>query len=162
MFKKLDFQYKKKDRLSTSFRNIDTCSGEFQSKTPYMYSSWNCVEENSRFEDETKVSNKKKVIILGGGPNRIGQGIEFDYCCVHSSFSLKELGIESIMVNCNPETVSTDYDISDRLYFEPLDSESVLAICQAENINNKVTWCNCSTWRPNTTKIIRKVSRVRD
>ena len=132
------FNIKKKDKLFTSFRNIDTCSGEFQSKTPYMYSSWNCVEENSRFEDETQVSNRKKVIILGGGPNRIGQGIEFDYCCVHSSFALKELGVESIMVNCNPETVSTDYDISDRLYFEPLDSESVLAICQAENINNKL------------------------
>ncbi len=136
--KNLIFKTKKKERLFPSFRNIDTCSGEFQSKTPYMYSSWNCVEENNRFEDETQVSNKKKVIILGGGPNRIGQGIEFDYCCVHSSFSLKELGIESIMVNCNPETVSTDYDISDRLYFEPLDSESVLAICHAENINNKL------------------------
>ena len=103
-----------------------------------MYSSWNCAEENRRFEDETQVSNRKKVIILGGGPNRIGQGIEFDYCCVHSSFALNELGIESIMVNCNPETVSTDYDISDRLYFEPLDPESVLEICHAENIKNKL------------------------
>ena len=136
--KNVILKIKERDRLFSSFRNIDTCSGEFQSKTPYMYSSWNCIEENNRFEDETQVSNRKKVIILGGGPNRIGQGIEFDYCCVHSSFSLKELGIESIMVNCNPETVSTDYDISDRLYFEPLDSESVLEICRAENIKNKL------------------------
>ena len=103
-----------------------------------MYSSWSCIDQNSRFEEETSVSNKKKVIILGGGPNRIGQGIEFDYCCVHSSFSVKELGIESIMINCNPETVSTDYDISDRLYFEPLDIESVLEICNAENIKNQL------------------------
>ena len=129
---------KEKEKLYTSFRNIDTCSGEFKSKTPYMYSSWSCFDENNRFELETQVSNRKKVIILGGGPNRIGQGIEFDYCCVHSSFALRELGIESIMVNCNPETVSTDYDISDRLYFEPLDAESVLEICHAENVKNKL------------------------
>ena len=127
-----------------------------------MYSSWNCVEENSRFENETRVSNRKKVIILGGGPNRIGQGIEFDYCCVHSSFSLKELGIESIMVNCNPETVSTDYDISDRLYFEPLDSESVLAICHAENINNKLLGVIVQLGGQTPLKVIRKVSRVWD
>ena len=130
------YKLKKNYKLFSCFRNIDTCSGEFESRTPYMYSSWNCVSENKRFEKETEVSKKKKVIILGGGPNRIGQGIEFDYCCVHSSFAIKELGIESIMVNCNPETVSTDYDISDRLYFEPLDTESVLEICKAENVNN--------------------------
>ena len=103
-----------------------------------MYSSWSCIDQNQRFEDETKVGKNKKVIILGGGPNRIGQGIEFDYCCVHSSFAIRELGIESIMVNCNPETVSTDFDISDRLYFEPLDSESVLEICNAENSKNNL------------------------
>ncbi len=131
-------KFKSQFRLHSSFRNIDTCSGEFESKTPYMYSSWNCIQQNQRFEDETNVTNKKKVIILGGGPNRIGQGIEFDYCCVHSSFAVKEMGIESIMVNCNPETVSTDYDISDRLYFEPLDFESVREICVAENQNNKL------------------------
>ncbi len=129
---------KKKNNFFASFRNIDTCAGEFQSYTPYMYSSWSCVDQNQRFENETKVGKNKKVIILGGGPNRIGQGIEFDYCCVHSSFAIKELGIESIMVNCNPETVSTDFDISDRLYFEPLDSESVLEICNAENFNNNL------------------------
>ena len=129
---------KKENRLFTKFKNIDTCSGEFESKTPYMYSSWNCINQNERYEQETFSTNKKKVIIIGGGPNRIGQGIEFDYCCVHSSFAIKELGIESIMVNCNPETVSTDYDISDRLYFEPLDNESVLEICEAENKRKKL------------------------
>ncbi len=129
---------KQKNSLSVSFRNIDTCSGEFESKTPYMYSSWSCIDQNNQYEKETQVTQQKKVVIIGGGPNRIGQGIEFDYCCVHSSFAVKELGLESIMVNCNPETVSTDYDISDRLYFEPLDTESVLEICKAENINGKL------------------------
>ncbi len=121
------------ENLYPAFKNIDTCSGEFESKTPYMYSSWSCIDQNQRHEEETKITPKKKVVILGGGPNRIGQGIEFDYCCVHSSFAVRELGIESIMINCNPETVSTDYDISDRLYFEPLDKESVIEICKSEN-----------------------------
>ena len=98
----------------------------------------NCNSQNSQFEKETDITDKKKVIIIGGGPNRIGQGIEFDYCCVHSSFAIRELNIESIMVNCNPETVSTDFDISDRLYFEPLDIESVLDICKSENINKNL------------------------
>ena len=111
---------------------MDTCAGEFPAKTPYMYSSYVNSNNCKRFEKEINISTKKKVIIIGGGPNRIGQGIEFDYCCVHASFALKELGIESIMINCNPETVSTDFDISDRLYFEPLDEESVLEICIAE------------------------------
>ena len=105
--------------------------------TPYMYSSWDCNDQNDPYEKETNVT-KKKVIIIGGGPNRIGQGIEFDYCCVHSSFAIRELNIESVMVNCNPETVSTDFDISDRLYFEPLDIESVLQICRSENLNNNL------------------------
>ena len=130
--------FKIKNNLHPCFKNIDTCSGEFKSFTPYMYSTWNNIESSKLFEDETRVTNKKKVIIIGGGPNRIGQGIEFDYCCVHSSFAIKELGIESIMINCNPETVSTDFDISNRLYFEPLDIESVIEICKAENINNKL------------------------
>ena len=125
-------------KLKTSFRNIDTCSGEFQSFTPYMYSSWSKNQNNAYFEEETKVTNKEKVIIIGGGPNRIGQGIEFDYCCVHSSFAIREMKIESIMINCNPETVSTDFDISDRLYFEPLDFESVIEICKAENQSGKL------------------------
>ena len=108
------------------FSRVDTCAAEFPSLTPYMYSTWG-------LESEAKVSpDKKKVMILGGGPNRIGQGIEFDYCCVHASFALKEIGFETIMVNCNPETVSTDYDTSDRLYFEPLTYEDVMHIVDIE------------------------------
>jgi carbamoyl-phosphate synthase large subunit len=107
------------------YKRVDTCGGEFESHTPYMYSTY---EE----ECESQPTANKKVIILGGGPNRIGQGIEFDYCCVHAAMALREEGIESIMVNCNPETVSTDYDTSDRLYFEPLTLEDVLEICDKE------------------------------
>jgi len=107
------------------YKRVDTCAAEFESYTPYFYSTY---EE----EDEGSPSNRKKVIILGSGPNRIGQGIEFDYCCCHASFALKEEGYETIMVNCNPETVSTDYDTSDRLYFEPLTLEDVLHIVKQE------------------------------
>jgi len=107
------------------YKRVDTCGGEFESHTPYMYSSY-------EDECESRPTDKRKVIILGGGPNRIGQGIEFDYCCVHAAMALREEGIESIMVNCNPETVSTDYDTSDRLYFEPLTLEDVLEICDKE------------------------------
>src|SRR3569623_1945853 len=107
------------------YKRVDTCAAEYESHTPYMYSSY-------EDECESRPTDKKKVIILGGGPNRIGQGIEFDYCCVHAAMALREEGIESIMVNCNPETVSTDYDTSDRLYFEPLTFEDVLEICDAE------------------------------
>jgi len=107
------------------FSRVDTCAAEFPARTPYLYSTYET-------ESESEVSTKRKVIILGGGPNRIGQGIEFDYCCCHAVFALRELGIETIMVNCNPETVSTDYDTSDRLYFEPLTLEDVLAICHEE------------------------------
>ena len=126
---------KKKHEIYAKFRNIDTCSGEFPSKTPYLYSSFTNLNTTPYFEIESKVSNRRKVIIIGGGPNRIGQGIEFDYCCVHAAYALREMGIESIMVNCNPETVSTDFDTSDRLYFEPLDEESILEICKAESTN---------------------------
>jgi carbamoyl-phosphate synthase large subunit len=108
-----------------TYARVDTCAAEFPARTPYLYSSYES-------ESEADVSSKKKVIILGGGPNRIGQGIEFDYCCCHAVFALRELGIETIMVNCNPETVSTDYDTSDRLYFEPLTLENVLSICREE------------------------------
>jgi carbamoyl-phosphate synthase large subunit len=111
--------------LRAVYARVDTCAAEFPAKTPYLYSSYET-------ESEAEVTAKKKVIILGGGPNRIGQGIEFDYCCCHAVFALRELGIETIMVNCNPETVSTDYDTSDRLYFEPLTLEDVLAICDEE------------------------------
>ena len=129
---------KYKSGIGPSYRSVDTCAGEFPAKTPYMYSSYVNSKDCNKFEKEIDISKKKKVIILGGGPNRIGQGIEFDYCCVHASFALKEMGIESIMVNCNPETVSTDFDISDRLYFEPLDEESVLEICLAEKQKGKL------------------------
>jgi carbamoyl-phosphate synthase large subunit len=111
--------------VSPVFKRVDTCSAEFESFTPYMYSTY---EE----EDETNATSKQKIMILGSGPNRIGQGIEFDYCCVHASFALRADGFETIMVNCNPETVSTDYDTSDRLYFEPLTLEDVLAIVERE------------------------------
>src|SRR6185437_252826 len=107
------------------FNRVDTCAAEFQSFTPYLYSSYES-------EDEAAPTDRKKVVILGSGPNRIGQGIEFDYCCCHASFALQDFGYESIMVNCNPETVSTDYDTSDRLYFEPLTQEEVLNICDVE------------------------------
>ncbi len=109
----------------TVFKRVDTCGGEFQAHTPYLYSS-------SGTQCEAHPTQKRKIMILGGGPNRIGQGIEFDYCCVHAAMALREEGIETIMVNCNPETVSTDYDISDRLYFEPLTKEEVLRIIQTE------------------------------
>jgi len=107
------------------FKRVDTCAAEFEAKTPYMYSTY---EE----ECEAATTDKKKIIVLGGGPNRIGQGIEFDYCCVHAAFALSDDGFETIMVNCNPETVSTDYDTSDRLYFEPLTFEDVMAIVEVE------------------------------
>ncbi len=111
--------------IKSVFKLVDTCAAEFEAYTPYYYSTY-------EFEDESRVSNRKKIMILGGGPNRIGQGIEFDYCCVHAAFALKELGYETIMVNSNPETVSTDYDTSDKLYFEPLTFENVLDIAERE------------------------------
>jgi carbamoyl-phosphate synthase large subunit len=118
-----EFRYA--NNIFPGFRLVDTCAGEFEAYTPYYYSSYDSA-------DESKRTDKKKIMILGGGPNRIGQGIEFDYCCCHASFALKELGIESIMVNSNPETVSTDYDTSDKLYFEPLTLEDILHICLKE------------------------------
>ncbi|HHZ10346.1 MAG TPA: carbamoyl-phosphate synthase large subunit, partial [Rhizobiales bacterium] len=113
------------------YKRIDTCAAEFASPTAYMYSTYE-TPFAGRLADEAAVSDRQKVVILGGGPNRIGQGIEFDYCCCHAAFALDEAGYESIMVNCNPETVSTDYDTSDRLYFEPLTPEDVLEILRAE------------------------------
>jgi carbamoyl-phosphate synthase large subunit len=111
--------------LRPSYKLVDTCAAEFEASTPYFYSTWDS-------EDESRISARKKIMILGGGPNRIGQGIEFDYCCVHAAFALREIGYETIMVNSNPETVSTDYDTSDKLYFEPLTREDVLAIVERE------------------------------
>ena len=118
---------RKKLGLLPSYRLVDTCAAEFEAYTPYYYSTYDTDD------DEVRKTDTKKVMILGGGPNRIGQGIEFDYCCVHAAFAMKELGIESIMVNSNPETVSTDYDTSDKLYFEPLTLEDVLHIYEREN-----------------------------
>ena len=119
------------------YKRIDTCAAEFPSQTPYMYS---CYEDNgfSKPVCEADPTDRNKVIILGGGPNRIGQGIEFDYCCCHAAYSLSEAGYETIMVNCNPETVSTDYDTSDRLYFEPLTSEDVIELIRVEQRNGDV------------------------
>ncbi|MEN3942258.1 carbamoyl-phosphate synthase large subunit [Prosthecobacter sp. SYSU 5D2] len=122
---------RKANRVLPTYRLVDTCAAEFEAYTPYYYSTYGT-------EDEVQDNDKPKVIILGGGPNRIGQGIEFDYCCVHASFALRELGYETIMVNSNPETVSTDYDTSDKLYFEPLTLEDVLNIYERENRNDKV------------------------
>jgi len=116
---------RRKRGIETTFKLVDTCAAEFEAYTPYYYSTY-------EVEDEVRSSEKRKIMILGGGPNRIGQGIEFDYCCVQAAFALKEEGYEVIMVNCNPETVSTDYDTSDRLYFEPLTLEDVLNICNKE------------------------------
>jgi carbamoyl-phosphate synthase large subunit len=125
-FDELAIRQRRKDLgIEASFKLVDTCAGEFDCDKPYYYSTYDAVDEN-------RVTNKKKVVILGGGPNRIGQGIEFDYCCVHASLALREDGYESIMVNSNPETVSTDYDTSDKLYFEPLTREDVLNIIEAE------------------------------
>ncbi|HMK69741.1 MAG TPA: carbamoyl-phosphate synthase large subunit, partial [Xanthobacteraceae bacterium] len=116
------------------FKRIDTCAAEFASPTAYMYSTYE-VPFAGRTADEAAPSDRRKVIILGGGPNRIGQGIEFDYCCCHAAFALKDVGYETIMVNCNPETVSTDYDTSNRLYFEPLTAEDVTEIIDVERAN---------------------------
>jgi carbamoyl-phosphate synthase large subunit len=117
---------RKEKGIHPTYKLVDTCGAEFEAYTPYYYSTY-------EIEDEAKITQQKKVMILGGGPNRIGQGIEFDYCCVHAAFALKELGFETIMVNSNPETVSTDYDTSDKLYFEPLTLEDVLHIIDVEN-----------------------------
>ena len=112
--------------IRPTYNVVDTCAGEFPAETPYYYSSY-------EDEDEAQPSDREKVIILGSGPNRIGQGIEFDYCCVQAVLALREAGFETIMVNSNPETVSTDFDVSDKLYFEPLTLEDTLEIIQREN-----------------------------
>jgi carbamoyl-phosphate synthase large subunit len=117
------------------YKRIDTCAGEFKSHTSYMYSTY---EADAALSDECRPSARKKVVIIGSGPNRIGQGIEFDYCCVHAAMALRARGYETVMVNCNPETVSTDYDTSDRLYFEPVTAEKVIDVIRAESQNGEV------------------------
>ena len=124
--------WREKQKLLPTFRLVDTCAAEFEAFTPYYYSTYD------HDDDESRPTKKSKILILGGGPNRIGQGIEFDYCCVHASFALREDGFETIMVNSNPETVSTDYDTSDKLYFEPLTAEDVIHIYRAENKDDQV------------------------
>jgi len=145
---------RKKAGIAPVYKRVDTCAAEFASQTPYMYSTYEIgarvKSPESRKKStpdsglwtldscESEPTNREKIIILGGGPNRIGQGIEFDYCCVHASYALKEAGYETIMINCNPETVSTDYDTSDRLYFEPLTAEDVIAVIRKEQENGKL------------------------
>ena len=130
---------RKKLGVHPVYRRIDTCAAEFASTTPYMYSTYEGGFGTPVCESDP--TDRTKIIILGGGPNRIGQGIEFDYCCVHAAYALKEAGFETIMVNCNPETVSTDYDTSDRLYFEPLTAEDVIALIRKEQENGVLLGC---------------------
>ena len=125
------------------YKRIDTCAAEFASATPYMYSTYEGGYGTPVCEADP--TDREKIIILGGGPNRIGQGIEFDYCCVHAAYALKDAGFETIMVNCNPETVSTDYDTSDRLYFEPLTAEDVIALVRREQQNGTFSAASCNT-----------------
>jgi len=123
-----------------TYKLVDTCAAEFEASTPYYYSTYETpftVNGKTVVEDEIRLTQKPKVIIIGGGPNRIGQGIEFDYCCVHAAFAMREMGLESVMINSNPETVSTDYDTSDLLFFEPLTHEDVLNVCQRLNGGNR-------------------------
>ena len=133
------FAHRERLGVRAVYKRIDTCAAEFCSATPYMYSTY---EGGFGVPDcESKPTDRRKIVILGGGPNRIGQGIEFDYCCVHAAYALREAGFETIMVNCNPETVSTDYDTSDRLYFEPLTGEDVTALVRREQERGEVLGC---------------------
>jgi carbamoyl-phosphate synthase large subunit len=118
-------EMRKKLGLLPTFQRVDTCAAEFEAQTPYLYSAY-------EMDDESRSTDKQKILILGGGPNRIGQGIEFDYCCCQAAFALSKMGYETIMYNCNPETVSTDYDTADRLYFEPLTLEHVMNVIDRE------------------------------
>ena len=139
------------------YKRVDTCAAEFAAKTPYMYSTYEAPSFNGKVDCESRVSSRDKVIILGGGPNRIGQGIEFDYCCCHAAFALADIGIESVMVNCNPETVSTDYDTSDRLYFEPLTEEDVLEIVTKEMSAGTLKGGHRSIWRSDALETCRSI-----
>lgn len=116
--------------IDFEYNEVDTCAAEFKALTPYLYSTTNVTKLPLHVKNE---DTQKKVMIIGGGPNRIGQGIEFDYCCVHAAYALNDMGVKTIMYNCNPETVSTDYDTSDILYFEPIDFEHVRSVVEKEN-----------------------------
>jgi carbamoyl-phosphate synthase large subunit len=140
------------------YKRIDTCAGEFASATPYMYSTYEGGYGAPSCEADP--SDRTKVVILGGGPNRIGQGIEFDYCCVHAAYALKDAGFETIMVNCNPETVSTDYDTSDRLYFEPLTAEDVIALVNTEQSRGTVKGCIVQYGGQTPLKLSQALSRA--
>ena len=118
--------------LVRTYKAVDTCAAEFEAATPYYYSAHERPSARRAAASEVRRGERDSVVILGAGPNRIGQGIEFDYCCVHAAMTARELGRDAVMINCNPETVSTDYDTSDRLYFEPLTAEDVLAVCEQE------------------------------
>ncbi len=149
-----------RQRLSVHpvYKRIDTCAAEFTSATPYMYSTYEGGYGTPVCEADP--TDRRKVVILGGGPNRIGQGIEFDYCCVHAAYALKEAGFETIMVNCNPETVSTDYDTSDRLYFEPLTAEDVIALVRREQQNGSVLGCIVQYGGQTPLKLSQALSRA--
>jgi carbamoyl-phosphate synthase large subunit len=140
------------------YKRIDTCAGEFASATPYMYSTYEGGYGTPVCEADP--TDRTKVVILGGGPNRIGQGIEFDYCCVHAAYALKDAGFETIMVNCNPETVSTDYDTSDRLYFEPLTAEDVIALVRREQQNGTLLGCIVQYGGQTPLKLSQAISRA--
>ena len=142
------------------FKRVDTCAAEFPSLTPYLYSTYEGVGTGTGGACEAAPSAREKVIILGGGPNRIGQGIEFDYCCVHAVYALREAGYETIMVNCNPETVSTDYDTSDRLYFEPLTEEDVLEITHREMANGKLLGVIVQFGGQTPLKLVRRLEQA--
>ncbi|MCC7429022.1 MAG: carbamoyl-phosphate synthase large subunit, partial [Alphaproteobacteria bacterium] len=141
------------------YKRIDTCAAEFASATPYMYSTYE-GDGVGAAECEADPSERQKVVILGGGPNRIGQGIEFDYCCVHAAYALREAGFETIMVNCNPETVSTDYDTSDRLYFEPLTAEDTLALIRTEQSRGTLLGCIVQYGGQTPLKLSQALSRA--
>ena len=151
-------EFKKNNDIKISYKKVDTCAAEFSSLTPYMYSTYD-HGLMSDGECEANPSNKEKVIIIGSGPNRIGQGIEFDYCCCQASFSLKEMGFETIIINCNPETVSTDYDTSDRLYFEPLIDEYIFEILKKESSNGRIKGVIVQFGGQTPIKLAKKIHR---
>ena len=137
------------NRIRPVYKRVDTCAAEFATSTAYLYSTYEGLDDDA--ECEAEPTDRRKIVVLGGGPNRIGQGIEFDYCCVHAAMALSEDGYETIMVNCNPETVSTDYDTSDRLYFEPVTLEDVLEIVDKSR-NRSASSCSTAARRRSSSR----------